>query len=190
MKWINQFLNFILFFTVTACIGIFGYIYLEKIKNTESEKNISTLATPQSPEDLVNKYMKETQTNLKKQEHESIYKIQSMNIQNEVIKQKNNKEAASSSEIPIEQQIAKSDLTNANQTLTENFDQKFYESQVLRIQDEQAKKDYAKEFIANARKNGYHITLSDDLQVTSVKPIRKPTSQPNDNDTFEAEPSN
>jgi predicted DNA-binding WGR domain protein len=93
-------------------------------------------------------------------------------------------------DIPVEKQIAKDSSMPGGQSLTETFDQKSYESQAYQIEDQQAKKEYVKTFIENAKKNGYHITLSDDLQVTSVQPIRKPTNQANDNDTFESDPSN
>lgn len=34
-------------------------------------------------------------------------------------------------------------------------------------------KDYARKFVENARANGYEVTLSDDLVVTGVKPVRE-----------------
>ncbi len=94
-------------------------------------------------------------------------------------------------DIPIEMQIAK-DKSNSEvngQGLSDEFNQKYNQFQVDKLADEQSRKEYAKQFIENARKNGYHITLSDDMQVTSVKPIRKPTNQ-NDTESFESQPSN
>ncbi len=183
MKWINQFMDYILFFTVAICLGVFGFVYTQKSVPNNFEKRNTQL----SADELVNKYMKETQIVVLKQERESIHKIKSQNIQITQSKLKNKE--ISPSEIPIEKQIAKNYSLTDEQSLTETFDQKTYDIQIAKTEDLQSKKEYAREFIANARKNGYHITLSEDLQVTSVQPIRKPTNQPNDNDTFETDPS-
>ncbi len=183
MKWINQFLNYILFVVIAICLGIFGSIYFEK-----SNQNEKSVQKKLSPDDLVNKYMKQAQADIAKQERDSVNKIKSTLSQNKLPQTKS--KDISMSDIPVEKQIAKDNSMAGDQSLTETFDRKSYESQAYQIEDQQAKKEYAKTFIENAKKNGYHITLSDDLQVTSVKPIRKPTNQANDNDTFESDPSN
>lgn len=189
MKWINKFLNYILFFTVAISVGVFGYIYYsqKEKKRIEQEKKIASQQP--TPEELVNKYLKQGSVELRQQQIESMAKIKS-----NLIDEKKNKVVVKEippDQIPIEMQIAK-DKSNSSpneQSLTEEFNQKYFQSQVDQVADEQARKEYAKEFIENARKNGYHITLSEDLQVTSVKPIRKPTNQQNDNDVFEAQPA-
>ncbi len=185
MKWINNFLNYILFFAAAVCVTIFGYIYFQKTKAIEAPAQKQTQL---APDELVNKYLKETQKDLQKQTHESIQKIQNKLIQVDVSK-KTEKEI-STENIPVDMQIAKDRSAVDEKTLTETFDQKTYDAQIMSLQDEQAKKEYAKEYIANARKDGYQITLTDDLQIKSVKPLRRPTNLQNDNDTFESEPSN
>jgi hypothetical protein len=182
MKLIRRFIDYLLLFTVAACIGIFGYVYL---KNPDAPaKPLEKL----SAEMLVDKYMKDTQLDLIRQEKESVYRIKS--IKEHVKPSKTVKQEISPLDIPIEKQIAKDYSVIDQQSLTESIDQKLYESQVEQLQNEKAKHEYAKEFIANARRHGYHITLSEDLQVTSVRPIRKPTNQSADEDTFESEPAN
>jgi glutamine cyclotransferase len=189
MKWINKFLNTILFFAVTICVGVFGYIYFQKTSAPKNLKVSESVHSSLSPEELVNKYMQESSSELQRQKLESANKIKSTTIPIEISKLK--EKEINPSDIPIEQQIAKDTASVSPQTtLTEDFNQKSWQSQVQNIQSAEEKKQYAKEFIENAKKNGYHITLSDDLQVTSVKPIRKPTNQQNDTDTFESEPSN
>lgn len=190
VKWINKFLNYILFFTVAISLGVFGYIYYsqKEKKRIEQEKKIASQQP--SPEELVNKYLKQGSKELQQQQIESMAKITS-----NLVDEKHNKipvKEIPPDQIPIEMQIAKdkSNSSASEQSLTEEFNQKYFQSQVDQVADEQARKEYAKEFIENARKNGYHITLSEDLQVTSVKPIRKPTNQQNDRDVFEAQPSN
>ena len=49
------------------------------------------------------------------------------------------------------------------------------------------KAEYARQYIENARKGGYHIELSDDLEVISVTPLRQPSQEV---DSFEILPSN
>lgn len=43
--------------------------------------------------------------------------------------------------------------------------------------DEAYKREYARQFIENARRGGYEVRLSEDYRVLSVKPIRRPTNQ-------------
>ena len=185
VKWLNQFLNYILFFTGTACVGIFGYVYFNKTNSVPAAKP-AVKQSQLTPDELVNKYLKQTQTDLQRQQQSSV-RI----IKNQIIEAaKNVEKEISPDTIPIELQIAKDNSYAIDKTLTETFDQRSYESQMLKIQSEQAKKQYAKEYIENAKKDGYQITLTDDLQIKSVKPLRRPTNQQNDNDTFESEPSN
>ncbi|MGZ3747916.1 MAG: hypothetical protein ACXWRE_11170 [Pseudobdellovibrionaceae bacterium] len=49
-----------------------------------------------------------------------------------------------------------------------------FESQNNQELSEAYKKEYARQFIENARKAGYIIKLNDDYKVISVRPIRKP----------------
>ncbi len=142
-----------------------------------------------TPEELVNKYLKQGASDLNRQKLDSLNKIRSNEIDASLAKTK--VKEISPEDIPIEMQIAK-DKSNSEvngQGLSDEFNQKYNQFQVDKLADEQSRKEYAKQFIENARKNGYHITLSDDMQVTSVKPIRKPTNQ-NDTESFESQPSN
>ncbi len=50
----------------------------------------------------------------------------------------------------------------------------FVEEQRQKL-SENYKKEYARQFIENARRGGYDIKLNDDFKIISVKPIRKPT---------------
>lgn len=187
MKWINKFLNYILFFTALTCVSIFGYVY--SVYSEQKKIQIQKTAAQQQPsaEELVNKYMKQGALDLQREQLESLTKMKS-NLGSEKNKPVAVKEIPPE-QIPIELQIAKDQSSATEQTLTEEFNQKYFQSQVQQKEDERSREEYAKEFIENARKNGYHITLSEDLQVTSVRPIRKPTSQQNDLDVFESQPS-
>ena len=174
---------------MATSVGVFGYIYYSQKEKKRIEQQNKLISQKPSPEELVNKYLKQGAVELHQQQIESLAKIKS-----NLLDEKNNKVVVKEippEQIPIEMQIAKdkSNSSPSEQSLTEEFNQRYFQSQVDQVADEQARKEYAKEFIENARKNGYHITLSEDLQVTSVKPIRKPTNQQNESDVFEARPS-
>lgn len=56
----------------------------------------------------------------------------------------------------------------------EVIQQQVYLEQQMRQMDDMARKEYARQFVENARRGGYEIQLGDDFRVLSVKPIRKP----------------
>jgi hypothetical protein len=60
--------------------------------------------------------------------------------------------------------------TNADETVQADL----FESQQYQEYSEAYKKEYARQFVENARKAGYIIKLNDDYKVISVRPIRKP----------------
>lgn len=59
-----------------------------------------------------------------------------------------------------------------------------YEQQQRAEYEANFKKEYARQFVENARRNGYLVQLSDDYVVLSVTPLRRPNSAP-----LEASPS-
>lgn len=73
-------------------------------------------------------------------------------------------------EAPIEQQIytEKVEKTSASNDLASKVNDEI-------LNQELDKKEYARQFIENARKGGYHVELANDLSVISVTPIRKPS---------------
>lgn len=60
---------------------------------------------------------------------------------------------------------------------TDLIHSQLFEQQQARQYNEAYKKEYARQFIENARRGGYEVRLSDDFKVESVKPIRKPSGQ-------------
>ena len=141
-----------------------------------------------TPDELVNKYLKQGSLDVNRQKLESLNEIRSSVIDQTIFRSR--PKEIPIEQIPVEMQIAKdkSNIGIRGQSLEDEFNQKNNLYQSAQIEDEQARKEYAKKFIENARKNGYHITLSDDLQVTSVKPIRQPTNE-SDTESFEPQPS-
>lgn len=63
---------------------------------------------------------------------------------------------------------------------TEPDDTRGQEIDISKLSPEE-KREYKRQYIENARKGGYQIELSDDLQVIKATPIRKPSQQ---NDTI------
>lgn len=55
--------------------------------------------------------------------------------------------------------------------------QQLFEEQRDRERSDAYKKEYARQFIENARRGGYEVQLSDDYRVLSVKPIRRAPSR-------------
>ena len=68
------------------------------------------------------------------------------------------------------------DLNPADETgvsLTETLQEELYQQQKLKESNEFYKKEYARQFVENAKKHGYAIELSSDYRVLSVKKINK-----------------
>ena len=62
-----------------------------------------------------------------------------------------------------------------------------YRKEIEKQQEELDKKEYARQFIENARKSGYHLVLSEDNKVLSVTPIRKPSQTDESAELFPAD---
>ena len=88
--------------------------------------------------------------------------------------------------VPIEKQIWKE--SDAQSTPAEVVNSNMYDEAALNRLDEESRKQYAQDFVENARKGGFHVVLSKDLtKIESVTPIRKPSQQ---EDSVESFPSN
>jgi hypothetical protein len=174
VKSIKKFLNLIVVFLVVAFAGL---LY-SSFKSRNSETHSSSLAKP-SVIDLnskVNKYMQETQRKRTSAELQTINRLQKGydNIES----MKNRITETDPSTVPIDKQIWKdSDLQASEQeSQMDVIYRRIYEEEVAKRITEQEKKIYAMEFIENARRSGYNIQLSMDLDVISIQPIRNPQS--------------
>jgi len=169
MKFLNKFLNYAIGLSLLVA-GVFVYLQMQKSAVTTTSK------VPASAEDLANKYLQEANQKLKTDR----YKVQ--NALREVSKNGDTLGAkaveTNPQQVSADRQIAK-DIYNESQR-QKSVEQKFQEElksvQERRYQSELEKKEYIKQFKANARKNGYEIVVDDNLQVISIEPIRKPTS--------------
>lgn len=179
-------MNYILFFAVLVAGAVFGYIlFFDKANSSkEIQKQDMSSLSDKDQQKLVDRYLKETQSSLRKQEAASQKAITNKELPPPKKSPVVNVDPQS---IPIEQQIWRESKAS-DQSLEERFSQQSFQTELASRQEDDAKREYARQFIENARREGYHITLSEDLEILSVKPIRKPTN--NNYDAFEPNPSN
>ncbi len=177
MKKINKFLNYL----ILAVLVIFGgfYFYNKKmyLVANKVEENPAT-----DVDQVVNKFLKQTSDQAIKDE--MAFKAA---LQKQLNATLSIKKAAKVSE-PVndfsQEQPEKEDLSNSSPS--ETIQQGIYQKQFEKQQEELDKKEYARQFIENARKNGFHLVLSEDNKVLSVTPIRKP-SQNDETESFPAD---
>lgn len=176
MKALSSALNFVI---VIICVALgAGYYFLNKEpKNVVADQQLKL--SNEQMDALVNKHLKKTI-----QQEQFLKALNQKNLDEfkdrmtEIEKIRRQKQDIENSKIPSEKQIWKeSDFE------TKNVEQKFDLEQSAKNSDEMSdeeKKEYARQWIENARKGGYHLELSPDLQVLKYIPIRKPTQQQED----------
>ncbi|WP_413289668.1 hypothetical protein [Bdellovibrio sp. HCB337] len=119
---------------------------------------------------------------------------QDMQLSREKMQLEANREAADRlARVPVQQDVHKLDLStdpraesllqalgrevkeSAGPTSPDEAVQAdLFEAQQLESYSEEYKREYARQFVENARKAGYLIKLNDDYKVISIRPIRKP----------------
>lgn len=126
-------------------------------------------------DDRVNEYMHEVQRRLTVSELRSLNQLQGLGPQPKVPIKKEDIETDLAL-VSRQQQIWKDADAQAEIATNQRdiIQKKILEEQKLKQESEQAKRQYASEFIENARRSGYHITLSPNMEVLTVEPIRKP----------------
>ena len=136
MNKLHKFLNLVLFFATCIFLGVCVIVYFKKTGEVElaSKKPESAQL---SPEELVNKYLKDGQSKVQTDQINSLQTLKKTTPEPEVAKK--NKEVRIE-DIPESQQIAK--LPDKKElSLTEKFDEKAYDEQLRQAQSAQAKKD-------------------------------------------------
>ncbi len=181
MKQINKLFNYLILFLV-AGYGLFFFLSENTTKSVRAKGQIELSSN--DVDQAVNKYLKQTTETIQKDQVNSdrvLYRAL-----NQPINLKSQTPETNPAEIPASRQIWK-DVDEA-QSPADLINTQVYDSMALQKQDEQERKQYAHEFIENARRGGFHVVLSDDLsKIVSVTPIRKPSQ---DDDSVETNPSN
>lgn len=161
------------------------------IKNTKQSAPAATMSsaelTSRDLDNIVNKYIKNTNEEAlrtKIMAEKSIIETKKRLAEQDLLnKIKQDKENAS---IPLEHQIRKEPQVETLDSPAELINAKIYEKNQQDKMDEAEKKEYAREWIRNARSAGYLLELSPDLEVIRYTPIRKPSQQ---DDSTESYPS-
>lgn len=189
MKNLNKIINIVLILLscLVAAIFIFGTL---KKSNSTSEpiqkidqssvsfsKTSKETAVPTPQDELTNKYMKELQLKLKKEELEASNQIKkARNYQRS--KTKND----DFTQVPVEQQISKDVQYESRETSSIEKSPSGISFGGVVIT-----KETAADFIQTARKNGYHVVLSEAYEVISVTPILNAKGM---DDSFQTVPEN
>jgi hypothetical protein len=181
VKKLNKFFNIII---LVFIVGYAIFYYAHKNNFLASEKPVQQIDLSSVDVDkVVNMYLKQTTEQMARERYDSKKALDSALKESIKI---NRSTEISPADIPYERQVHKdmsdtrspSEVINAQIIEQDNYDK----------MEELNKKEYARQFIENARRGGYHVVLSDDLKVVSVTPIRKPSQE--DVDTVESIPSN
>lgn len=142
-------------------------------RKPHSEAHLSSVAQPEiNIDSKINEYMQEVQRKRTSDELHTMGRLQ----RNIDLNSRPSIEETDPSSIPRERQIWKDDSAS-QETQMDVIYRRIYEEESAKRMTEQEKKDYAIEFIENARRSGYHIQLSMDLEVISVEPIRNPQNE-------------
>lgn len=182
MTGINKFLNLIIILGC-AVFAFFFYQYKTKKELAAHAEKIeqSSIKPNLDPQELANKYLQEAQRNLTNEKLKA-----SLNMKKAVagsVNDNRKQPEVDPSQIPVDQQIWKDGQAKTpEQRFSEQLQRNQY-NQMNNSQSEIEKQEYIRQFKENARKNGYEITVNDDLEVTNVTPIRKPQNQKNDYDS-------
>ena len=191
MKEVNKLLNYLIFLSVAVLGGGYFYSTSQTGDPTIPAKNELTQAERQKVDQTVNKYLQAASNEAKLNELRVQRELQIVRQKLEAEKIKLQKAAeANEADIPIERQIFKrsDQITPAEAQTVEpqptvqimpkktnenSFDQEIDPKSMTPEQ----KREYARQYIENARKGGYAIELSNDLEVIKVTPLRKPSQQ-------------
>lgn len=184
MKQLNQYLNYLILILVVGYVGFYFFTRRHHLEQKE-EKSV-TATVPVNVDQVVNKYMQETAV-----KNDVLMAATKTAVKKELVKARklnNQVENQIETQIPIEQQIWKEQpVQGGYQSLSPNdeINQRIQNQELKKAEEEAYKQEYARQYIENARKNGYHIILDENLNVIKATPIRRPS----DEDTVESYPA-
>lgn len=175
---INSLLNYLIAAVVMIIAGSFFYFRDNSSAVTASPPKLSS----HDVDKVVNKYIRETSTDTLRQKilseqafREAKKKIAELNRANQLRQQKEIENIPAAKQIWKESDVQ---LPPGPQVAEQTSDGRM---------TEQEKREYARQYIENARKGGYAIELNSDLEVIKVTPLRTPSQE---NDSYESYPSN
>lgn len=189
MSEVNKLLNYLIVLSLVGVAGVYFY-FDHKPASSEAApvKSGLTAAEREKVDQTVNKYLQAASNEAKLNELRVQRELQlaRKKLEEEKIKQIQAAEMKSA-EIPIDQQIYKrsAEITPAEvtpqpvaQVAPKKSNETSFDQEIdPKSMTPEQKKEYARQYIENARKGGYAIELSNDLEVIKVTPIRKPSQQ-------------
>lgn len=170
VKFLNKIFNYLIAVGLIA-FGLFFYLkdkgYLKKDLQVMHASSVDT-------ERIVNRYLQETNRKMQRDQVDSKKAIDDALREASKLKTKQSPQPV----IPREAQIHKDPANDPNYNQLQNSAvSKSLKRQLQNQPQALDKEEYARQFIENARKGGYHIELSDELEVIRVTPIRKPSQE-------------
>lgn len=172
MKWIHKFLNSILSISIVLTAVVLAFVVFKK-KEIASKSVQKSSVKNLDPEELINKHMQATQKKLTVDKYYSKQIITAKEMHADPMRPKI--QEVDPSKIPIEKQIWKDQPSKAS--LDDQFNQRVISQEQQKREDEEYKKEYARQVIENARKDGYQVVLDDNLEIIKIEPLRKPSNQ-------------
>jgi hypothetical protein len=177
VKEVNKLLNYLIILSIVAFGATYYYFNHMNPEASVPVKNELSQAERAKVDQVVNKYLQAASNEAQ---------LNELRVQRDLqlARQKIEEAEVKSADIPMEQQIYKRSLevTSAEPTIAQIPAQKSNETSFDLEMDPKSmtpeqKKEYARQYIENARRGGYVIELSADLEVIKVTPIRKPSQQ-------------
>lgn len=176
MKSLSSFLNLAIFVAV-ACTGYF-FFYPQTAsivkRNLVIDQPLNSRTTSSvDPQDLANKYMQQVQRELNIQKMKSsMNEFGGLNNSKKPALETDPRKISAGRQIWKESDHQGGKVKTADEIFNENYEREMQ----LKQQQALEKVEYIRQYKENAKKEGYDIVLSDDLEVMSVTPIRKPQS--------------
>lgn len=132
---------------------------------------------------VVNKFLKQTSEQTRKDEMAFRSALEKQ------LKKPLNIKKETTEKRPDDASVSQQSLNDeaAGITPSEVIQSGIHQKELEKQQEELSKKEYARQFIENARKSGFHLVLSDDNKVISVTPIRKPSQNDESTELFPAD---
>lgn len=182
MRNLNSLLN-LLIFTLVIILGA-AFFYYKNSKESRQPATKSSELSSQELDQIVNKYIKTTNLEaLKTKVMAEKFIIETRKKLAAVERQKKLKQDKENAEIPKDRQIRKNNEIDENSSPVDVLLSKVNDKKLQEQQEEYEKQEYARQWILNARKAGYLLELSPDLEVIRYTPIRKPSQQDDSTDS-------
>lgn len=180
VKKLSALLNFMIFLLVVTIGATFYYF-----KSTSGVKTVSPTLSAEQLDELVNTHLKKTvqQNQLTKIMNEkALFENRTKRAAFE--RQRKAKEDKEITKIPATSQIWKDEQKANGSTPTQVINEVLNENTDYEKMIATEKKEYARQWIENARKEGYLLELSPELEVIKYTPIRKPSQQEDSTEAF------